>query len=111
MEGNNSRRSYRSVENSYTPAQRQTLCNEKISKYLPVIPPEEHIHVVIKSPQETSRDGCAVNDASGDALRNTSAQNLEAKGQIVQVGASLRGHFWMFLVKIPTGDASGIAFS
>ncbi|CAB4402266.1 unnamed protein product [Rhizophagus irregularis] len=50
--------------------------------------------------EETSRDGCAVNDASGDALRNTSAQNLEAKGQIVQVG-----------VKIPTGDASGIAFS
>ncbi|PKK71062.1 hypothetical protein RhiirC2_778870 [Rhizophagus irregularis] len=47
MEGNNSRRSYRSVD---TPAQRQTLCNEKISKYFPVIPPEEHIHVVVKSP-------------------------------------------------------------
>ncbi|CAG8527932.1 23234_t:CDS:2 [Rhizophagus irregularis] len=35
--------------------------------------------------EETSRDGCAVNGASGDTLRNTSAQNLEAKGQIVQV--------------------------
>ncbi|UZN99152.1 uncharacterized protein OCT59_000432 [Rhizophagus irregularis] len=31
-------------------AQRRTLCNEKISKYFPFIPPEEHIHVVVKSP-------------------------------------------------------------